>query len=204
CLHGNLLAALIHFDALDDARVQRAVEWQTSSITGSDAEFRYYRSGTSGPGFKCGSNRGLPCAWGANKALRALLAIPSDRRSDEVRAALRVGAEFLLSSNPALADYPYSNRVSDYWHRLSLPISYWSDVLETLENLTDLGYGADPRLDAAFALVLDKRDDSGRWLMESSINGRTWTSIERRGEPSKWVTLRAMTTLRRAGRLAAT
>jgi hypothetical protein len=102
-----------------------------------------------------------------------------------------------------VADYPYHNRVSSSWHRLTLPLSYWSDVLETLENLTALGYGADPRLDNGFDLVLSKRDEDGRWRMEHSINGKTWVRVEAKGRPSKWVTLRALRTLRRAGRLPA-
>jgi hypothetical protein len=203
CLHGNLLAALINFGWLADERVQRAVVWQALSITGDDPAFRYYKSGTTGPGFACGSNLGLPCAWGANKALRALLAIPPADRGEPVLRALATGAEFLLSRDPAVADYPYSERVSSSWQKLTLPISYWSDILETLENLVNLGYGADGRLDHAFGLVLSKRDASGRWCMENTLNGKTWADIEAKGRPSKWVTLRALRVLQAAGRLPA-
>jgi hypothetical protein len=203
CLHGNLLSALINFGWLEDARVQRAIDWQALSITGEEPTFRYYRSGTTAPGFACGSNMGLPCAWGANKAIRALLAIPPARRNEAVRRALDAGAAFLLSRDPAMADYPYTGRVSSTWQKLTLPISYWSDVLETVENLVALGYGADPRLDHAFELILSKRDASGCWRMESSLNGKTWVDIESRGLPSKWVTLRAFRSLRAAGRLPA-
>jgi hypothetical protein len=73
-------------------------------------------------------------------------------------------------------------------------------VLETVENLVDLGYGADTRLDHAFDLILSKRDAEGRWAMEDSLNGQTWARIEAKGKPSKWVTLRALRTLRKAGR----
>jgi hypothetical protein len=195
------LAALLHFGWLEDERVQRSVEWQAASITGGDPGVTYYRKGTAGPGFACGINHGLPCGWGANKALRALLAIPAGSRSDQVSRALEVGAEFLLSRDPAVADYPYSARVSTNWFNFTLPLSYWSDVIETLENLVDLGYGRDSRLDHAFELVLAKRDASGRWPMEGGMSGKTWARVEPRGRPSKWVTLRALTTLRRAGRL---
>jgi len=82
-----------------------------------------------------------------------------------------------------------------------VPLSYWSDVLETLENLVALGYGSDGRLDHAFELILSKRDASGRWRLENTLNGKTWVEIEARGRPSKWVTLRALSALRRAGRL---
>ena len=201
CLNGNLLAAMVRFGRLHDPRVQRSIEWQALSITGQDGTFPYYyKSGTTGPGFRCGSNAGLPCAWGANKALLALLAIPETERSDDVRSALAVGAEFLLTTDPAVAGYPNKNAVSPKWFAFGLPLSYWSDVLETLEVLTGLGYGADPRLDAAFALVLGKRDATGRWALQDSINDRARVRIEARGQPSKWVTLRALSVLMAAGR----
>jgi hypothetical protein len=203
CLNGNLLAALLHFGWLEDERVRRAIEWQALSITGEDASFAYYKSGTAGPGFACGINEGQPCAWGANKAIRALLAVPPATRDDRIDHALDAGAAFLLSRDPAVADYPYTGRVSSTWFRLGMPFSYWSDFLETVENLVDLGYGSDPRLDAAFELLLSKRVAGGRWRMENSLNGKTWTDVARKGRPSKWVTLRALTVLRRASRLAA-
>jgi hypothetical protein len=201
CLNGNLLAALITFGWANDERVQRSIRWQALSITGEDPDFAYYKSGTSGPAFQCGSNHGLACAWGANKALRALVMLPKETRGPEVERAINVGAEFMLSRDPAIAGYPYYNHVSSNWRHFGLPISYWSDVIETLENLTALGFRADPRLDNAFALVLEKRNEEGRWLLENTINGRTRVAIETKGEPSKWVTLRALTVLRRAGRL---
>jgi len=44
--------------------------------------------------------------------------------------AIEVGAEFLLSRDPAVADYPYTKRVSSTWFKFGFPLSYWSDVLE--------------------------------------------------------------------------
>jgi hypothetical protein len=78
CLNGNLLRALIGFGWLEDERVQRAIDWQARSITGEGFS-RYYRSGTSGPGFCCASNKHLPCAWGAIKGLLALARIPAEQ-----------------------------------------------------------------------------------------------------------------------------
>jgi hypothetical protein len=34
-------------------------------------------------------------------------------------------------------------------------------------------------------------DARGRWRNEYAFNGKTWIDIERQGDPSKWVTLRA-------------
>jgi hypothetical protein len=47
-------------------------------------------------------------------------------------------------------------------------------------------------------LVESKQDAEGRWKLEYSYNGKTWVDIERKGQPSKWVTLRALRVLKAA------
>lgn len=63
--------------------------------------------------------------------------------------------------------------------------------------LADLGYGGDPRLRNALQLILSKQDTQGRWKLENTLNGKMWIDIEKRGEPSKWITLRALRVLKR-------
>ena len=73
-----------------------------------------------------------------------------------MQQAIEAGVEFLLSRDPAVADYPYIERVSSTWFKFGFPLSYWSDVLETVTVLVDLGYGADPRLSQALQFILSK------------------------------------------------
>lgn len=202
CLNGNLLRALIGFGWLEDQRVQRAIDWQTRSITGEGFE-RYYRSGTSGPGFCCAANEKLPCGWGAVKAMLALARIPNDKREAHVRRAVDKGVEFLLSRDPAAADYPVAwgnAKPSGSWFKLGFPSGYVADVLQNLEALCELGFARDPRLQPAIRWLLSKQDKYGRWKNEYAYNGKTWVDIEKQGQPSKWVTLRACRVLRAAGR----
>jgi hypothetical protein len=196
CLNGNLIHALLRLGYAEDARVQRAVDWQARAATGEDP-IRYYRSGTSGPGFACGVNEGQPCAWGATKALRGLLAVPPEARTPVVGRAIEAGADFLLGRDPAAADYPYTRRVSSTWFKFGFPLSYWSDVLQTTGVLAELGYGHDPRLANALHFILGKQDDRGRWKLENALKGKMWADVEERGRPSKWVTLRALRVLKR-------
>lgn len=190
CLNGNLLQAVIRLGFLDDARVQQALDWQARAVTGDGVT--YFKSGTSGPDFACAVNNGQPCAWGATKALKALAAVPVERRSPAVQRALAQGAEFLLRYDLAKADYPYTGNISSTWFKLGFPLSYWSDVLETLGVLVALGHGGDARLADAYAWLLGKQDAGGRWRLENSLNGKMWVDIEKKGKPSKWVTLRAL------------
>jgi hypothetical protein len=198
CLNGNLLRALIGFGWLDDDRVQRAIEWEARAITGEGVE-RWYATGTCGPGFACAANEKLPCAWGAVKALLGLARTPRAQRSALAARAVETGAAFLLSRDPAVADYPMgwgNTRPSGSWFRLGFPSGYVTDVLQTLEVLCELDHGHDPRLAHAVEWLLDKSDADGRWRNEYAYHGKTWIDFECQGLPSKWVTLRACRVLR--------
>jgi hypothetical protein len=197
CLNGNLLRAMIDFGFLDDPRVGRAVEWQARSITG-EGFHGYYRSGTTAPGFECAVNYANPCPWGAIKGLLALAAVPPRRRAPYVRRAVAAGCEFLLSRDPAKADYPTGTTVSGSWFKLGFPSGYVADVLQNLEVLTELGHAKDPRLANAIELVLAKQDDLGRWRNEHPYRGKMWADVDVPRAPSKWVTLRVCRVLKRA------
>ncbi len=197
CLHGNLLRALIGFGWSDDERVRVAVDWQARAITGEGYD-SWYRWTTAGPGFACGINGGLPCAWGGIKALRGLARIPARRRTHAVRRAIDRGVEFLLSTDPATAEYPAKTRVSPNWFKFGFPSGYIADVLQELEVLAELGHARDPRLRNAVDLVLSKQDGRGRWKNELAYERTTWVPFERTRSPSKWVTLRACRVLKAA------
>ena len=191
CLNGNLLASLIRLGRLDDPRVQQALAWQVCAITGEEP-IRYEQSGTSGPAFACAINAGQPCAWGATKAMKALLAVPPAQRTSLIQQAIAQGAQLLLQYNLASANYPFTGKISSDWFKLGFPLSYWSDVLETLSVLVALGYGHDPRLAEPYQWLMSKQDQQGRWKLENTVNGKLWVDIERRGKPSKWITLRVL------------
>jgi len=205
CMAGNLGAALIDLGWLADQRLRAALEWQAQTITGEgvadsmrrDTNKRYYKSGTSAPLFACSVNVGLPCAWGAIKAMLAFSKVPPSLRTQRMQAAIRQGIVFLLSHDPSVADYPFGmgNRPSSSWFKFGYPIGYVTDVLQNLEVLAAWGQAQDPRLDNALKLLINKQDNQGRWLLEYTYNGKSWVDIEKKGQPSKWVTLRALRVL---------
>jgi len=207
CLAGNLEGALIDLGWRDDPRLQCAVEKHAAFVTGTgiagiqakDTAERYY-SYTPGPLFRCGPNGGQPCAWGAVKALSAFSKVPAPGRSQALLRVIDMGVDFLLSRDPAAADYPcrVGDKPSSDWFKFGFPLGYTSDVLQNLEVLAALGRAADPRLGKALELVLSKQDSQGRWKMQYSLNGKTWAVIEKKGLPSKWITLRALRVLKAA------
>ena len=207
CLAGNLGAALIDLGWLGDQRLQSALEWQARMITGDEVADkksqntveRYYAY-TPGPLFACGPNAGLPCAWGAVKAMLALSKVPPSLRTNRMKAAIDQGLEFLLSYDPAVADYPfgYGDKPNSSWFKFGYPIGYIADVLQNLEVLVTLGKAQDHRLSHALQLVESQQDKQGRWKLEYSYNSKTWVNIEKKGRPSKWITLRALRVLKAA------
>ncbi len=73
---------------------------------------------------------------------------------------------------------------------------YQTDALELLDILTKLNI-KDKRMDEAVDIVIKKQDDDGRWILENTFNGKYLIDIEKKGQPSKWITLRALRVLKR-------
>ena len=207
CVQGNMCWALTVMGC-DDPRLDKAYEWMARSVTGDgiapvgqkDAEVRYY-AGKCGPLFACGSNDRQPCAWGAVKVLMAFAALPLERRTPLVNAAIKAGVDFIFSIDPATADYPhsYSPKTSGNWWKFGFPVFYVTDLLQLVEAMAGLGYGQDPRLANALQIIRDKRDANGRWLLEYDYQGKIKADFGKKKEANKWVTLRALRVLKMAG-----
>jgi hypothetical protein len=188
CLNGNLLWALGRLGHEDDPRTVEAREATAQVILKR--------------GFACHYNGDLPCAWGAVKALRAFLEIPSGERSAAVAIAVERGVELLLSVPLLEATYPTSSQISDRWFKLGFPLAYRADVLEAMTILAQTEYARQPHFQAGVEWLLSKQDINGRWTLEQ-VPGKTWSSFGRVGQPNKWVTIRALGSLIAVGVLRA-
>ncbi len=207
CLQGALCASLLDLGVEEDPRLDKAFEWMARSVTGEGvapmtdkkAPVRYYAH-KCGSRFACGSNNKLACAWGAVKVMLAFGKLPERKRTPLVERAIKAGIDFLLSTDPARAEYPcgYASKPSGNWWKFGFPMFYITDVLQNVEALVKLGYGSDPRLANALELVRDKQDAKGRWLLEYDYSGKTWADFGARNRPNKWVTLRALRVLKEA------
>jgi hypothetical protein len=232
CTASMMGSALIDFGWLNDQRLQRAMEWLAQTITGEgmayasnrDANTRHDKSGNSSPPFACSSrNANLPCAWGAINAMIALSKVPQAQRTRNMHEAIKRGVDFLLSRDPAVADYPFGrgNRPSSRWFKFSYPLRA-ADVLQNLEVLAALGQAENPKLANALNLVISKQNQQGRWLLERTYKELADTQEkkvfywyqnvvrlyitykelgdiqEKKGQPSKWITLRALRVLKAA------
>jgi hypothetical protein len=209
CLQGNMSWALLELGCVDP-RLDKAFEWMARSLTGEDvapaterkAPVRYY-SGKCGPGFACGANNKLPCAWGAVKVMLAFSSLPVEKHTALIEDAIQQGLDFLLSCDPAQATYPtgWSAKPSGNWWKFGFPVFYVTDLLQNLEVLVAFGYGKDPRLANALQLVHEKRDAKGRWPLEYSYQDKTWGDFGAKKQHNPWVTLRALRVLKAASEL---
>lgn len=204
CLQGNLCAALLDL-GYEDPRLDKAFEWMARSITGegvvsrdeSSAPLRYYAANC-GANFACGYNGGRSCAWGAIKEMLAFSKLPPEKHTPLIERAVKMGVDFLFSVDPATAAYPTKNdaKPSYNWRKFGFPVFYITDILQNVEALSALGFSQDARLKNALNLIQSKQDEQGRWSLDYSYAGKTWADFGEKGEPSKWVTLRALKVLK--------
>jgi hypothetical protein len=82
------------------------------------------------------------------------------------------------------------------WLRLGYPLSYNSDALEALWALALHGEPLRPEFERALEIVRSAATPEMRWVMRTSFNGKMLADVETKGEPSRWLTYRALSVLR--------
>lgn len=85
------------------------------------------------------------------------------------------------------------------WLRFGYPLSYNSDALEALAALAAVGEKRREEYEPALQAVAAAADGEMRWKLRNTHNGKMLADVERKGEPSKWLTLRALQVLRTFG-----
>jgi len=170
CYTANCLRFLAHFGYGDDPRVDQGWRTMIERLERDD-------------GLICWYQKQRPCHWLAVKALWAFSAPPEGQY---VQAAMERTAESVLSH-----DFDFEGEEAR-WLRFGFPWYSQSDLVDALEALAACGYAADHRFRALAQHVVDKQQADGRWLKEG---GSTAVRIERKGRPSKWITLKAMRVL---------
>ncbi len=190
CAVGNLARMLTRFGYGDDRRVQKLYAWMVEDQRENG-------------GWNCAPNEpGTLDCW---EALAAFSALPKPKRSRRVESAIERGVEFYLERNLFREGKRY-----EPWFRFHYPTHYFYDVLVGLDVVTGLGYSDDRRLRPALKVLADKRRPDGTWVLDKvhpDVEGelkrdyegkefKPW-SLERVGRPSKWITLKALTVLKR-------
>ncbi len=193
CLTGNMVWSLIRFGYLGDPRVKRGIDWITTYQRFDDG-IKEAPKGWPYDRYKiCWGKHS--CHMGVVKALKALAEVPASKRDEKVKGTIERGVEYMLKHHIHKRSHDLSRVSKPGWLRFGFPLMYQTDALEILGILTKLGY-RDKYMQEAVDLVVFKQDDQGRWMLESTFNGRFQANIEQKGKPSKWITLNALRTLK--------
>jgi hypothetical protein len=81
--------------------------------------------------------------------------------------------------------------------QFAFPTRYHYDVLRALDYFRDAGARPDARIADAIDLVEERRQPDGRWLLDRAYDeALAFPFDEKAGEPSRWVSLRALRVLR--------
>lgn len=192
CVSANMARALIRFGYADDGRVRRTLEWLVEIADPKG-------------GWSCfGRGRNLD-SW---EALSAFAVYPRSRWTTAMTACVEKAAEFYLERELHRQGDRYAP-----WYRFHYPVHYYYDVLVGLDFMTRLGYANEPRMTFALHHLRSRRRPDGRWNLDAvhpDVEGGmaefykkhprdapTPFALEERGEPSKMITLRALTVLKR-------
>jgi hypothetical protein len=174
CTTGEHLRFLVYFGLGDDPRVKAAFAFLIEAMSADDA-------------LDCGRYQHQDCLWGAIAGLNGLAVLPTDMQSDRSKQVVMRLADELLD-----ARYDFEG---EHKRWLTFGVPYTWNLLSALKALAAHGYGHDVRFTPMLERVLDRQDEQGRWLCGSV--SRTWP-IEKRNQPSKWITLDALRVLKRA------
>ena len=186
CLTGNVLAAFLRMGFADDPRLVRAGDWLL--------EIQNQDGGWLCPYWKAHVRDRHSCFFGTIAPLEALSEVPPAGRSPALRRATDRAAEFLLRHRLYQADHHGFRVIDPRWLALSFPFSYNYTVLRGLSVLSRLEI-RDERMEDALEVLREKRTEDGRWLLEGTPAGRMQTTLEKKGAPSKAITLACLRVL---------
>ncbi|MGO4299493.1 hypothetical protein [Leifsonia sp. RAF41] len=130
--------------------------------------------------------------------VEALAAYRDAGGQTDVSESLRRGQEYLLNRG-LMRRLSTGELIDEAWLDFRFP-NYWHyDVLRGLDLLRAAGVPFDDRVAEAVELVRSKRRPDGRWALDGLLCGRPSVAFETVGEPSRWITLRALRVLDWAG-----
>jgi hypothetical protein len=123
--------------------------------------------------------------------------------SRESIVARRRGEEYLLDRK-LFRRKSTGEVVNPAWLGFSFPVRWQYDMLRALEYFRAVGDAPDPRIEEAIALLRSKQRPDGSWVLENTHPGKVHFALEDGdGQPSRWITLRAMRVLNWYDRSAA-
>jgi hypothetical protein len=189
CLTGNMVWCLIRLGYLKDPRVKAGIDWITTYQRFDDGD-KPRPNGWPYDNYKnCWGKHS--CHMGVAKALKAFSEIPPRNRTKAVKVTIEKGVDYFLKHHIYKQSHNLRKVSKPGWKRLGFPLMWQTDVLELSNILIKLGC-RDNRMQDAVDIVQSKQQEDGRWILENTVSNRFQVNLERKGKPSKWITLNSL------------
>lgn len=152
-------------------------------------------------GFNCMSNRSGAMHSSLHSTISVLEGITEFEKNsykyriNELIRIRKAAIEFILLHQLYISDRT-GEIIRKEFLRLPYPSRWRYDILRALDYLQYSGTSWDDRMQAAFDVLLNKRNKDGTWNVQANHPGKIHFEMERPGKPSRWNTLRAMRVLK--------
>jgi hypothetical protein len=177
CINGRVVALGAYFGERSDRLVDRLLSEQLAD-----------------GGWNCEAERGsLRSSFHTTICvLEGLLAFETAfGATSTVTDARRRAREYLLERR-LLRRLSTGEIIEPTWTQFAFPPLWHYDVLRALDYLRAAGVQPDVRVDEAVTTVLERRQDSGRWLLDVRHRDTLYAELAGTvGAPNRWITLRA-------------
>ncbi len=188
CLTGNVALALMRLGYSEHKSVNESLKWLV--------EIQNVDGGWLCPYWGAHKKDKHGCFMGTITPLDAFSEMPKKLLTSKMMKTMKRGVEFLLMHRLYKSDHHAFKTINEYWLLLMFP-QFFYDILRGLSVVTKLGYTLDSRIDDALANIMNKRLSTGEWPVERTHSGAMHVTTERKGLPSKWITLEVLRVLKR-------
>jgi hypothetical protein len=183
CINGRVLTAAAPYGRATETLARKLLDTQQA-----DGGWNCYAGTRDDPG----SFHSTICV------VEALAAYRDAGGPTDVTEPLRRGDEYLLERG-LMRRRSTGELIDEAWLESAFPYYWHYDVLRGLDHLRAAGLPFDPRASEAVSEVRARRSPDGRWALGRPLPGRPAVAFEDVGEPSRWITLRALRVLDWAG-----
>ena len=181
CINGNALALGSYFGEASDRLVDRLLAEQLTD-----------------GGWNCEAERGSVRSSFHTTicVLEGLLAYERFRGATAAVTDARARAQDYLLERRMFRRLSSGKVIEPRWTRFTFPSTWQYDVLRGLNYLRSAGVKPDERVADAVGLVMERRQPDGRWLLDEPHRDAVGIDLEGgAGQPSRWITLRALRVL---------
>lgn len=190
CLTSNMVHALTYFGMLDDPRVQSGYDWLVKYQRFTD----HLLKEKAAPYARDLCWRPRDCRSGAVKCLRAYSVVPEEKRGHGMKLSIGKGIDYVLTTCLGVENGGIDKNIRPEWLKLGIPHVWNTDILEIATVLKALKV-EDDLLTEVKAKIISLMDPEMRLVQNGPFANRFLTRVEKVGEPSGLLTIKAYSLL---------